>query len=125
MASAALHQVPAKHEHRRDLHLFGLDTLILWELGAYGEDHDVRAGLVRLSLERADTAADAAVLIGDTPADIEGAHTNGVRVIAVAGGRSDEAALLGAGAGAGAGAEVVLPDLRDTDLLVKLVRNGT
>jgi hypothetical protein len=39
-------------------------------------------------------------------------------VIAVATGRSDEATLRDAGA------EVVLPDLRDTDLLVKLVRYG-
>ncbi|MDH6580901.1 phosphoglycolate phosphatase [Streptomyces sp. SAI-133] len=100
------------------LQVFGLDAPILWELGAYGEDHDVRADLVQLSLERAHTTADAAVLIGDTPADIEGAHTNSVRVIAVATGRSDQAALRDAGA------EVVLPDLRDTDLLVKLVRHG-
>jgi phosphoglycolate phosphatase-like HAD superfamily hydrolase len=77
-----------------------------------------RADLVRLSLERALTTADAAVLIGHTPADIEGAHTNDLRVLAVATGRSAEAVLRDAGA------EVVLPDLRDTDLLVKLVRHG-
>jgi phosphoglycolate phosphatase-like HAD superfamily hydrolase len=35
------------------LQVFGLDTPILRELGAYGEDHDVRAGFVRLFLERA------------------------------------------------------------------------
>ncbi|MFI2206054.1 hypothetical protein ACH47Z_35840 [Streptomyces sp. NPDC020192] len=45
-------------------------------------------------------------------------HVNEVRVIAVATGRSDEAALRDAGA------EVVLPDLRDAELLVKLVRSG-
>lgn len=53
------------------LQVFGLDAPVLWELGAYGEDHDVRADLVGLSLERAHTTAGAAVLIGDTPADIE------------------------------------------------------
>ncbi|WP_331732231.1 haloacid dehalogenase-like hydrolase [Streptomyces sp. NBC_00989] len=100
------------------LQVFGLDAPILWELGAYGEDHDVRADLVDLSLHRAHTAAADAVLIGDTPADVEGAHANGVRVIAVATGRSDEAALREAGA------EVVLPGLRDTELLVKLVCSG-
>ena len=68
------------------------------------------------SLQRATTAAAAAVLIGDTPADVEGAHANGVRVIAVASGRSDEMTLRDAGA------ETVLPDLLDTELLVKLVR---
>ena len=100
------------------LQVFGLDAPILWDVGAYGEDHDVRADLVDLSLHRAHTAAADAVLIGDTPADIEGAHANGVRVIAVATGRSGEAALREAGA------EVVLPGLRDTELLVKLVRSG-
>lgn len=98
------------------LQVFGLDRHILWELGAYGEEHDTRDELVRLSLERAETTAAEAVLIGDTPADVEGAHANGVRVIAVASGRSDEAALRDCGA------EVVLSDLRDTELVVKLVR---
>ncbi|MFC8429262.1 HAD family hydrolase [Streptomyces sp. NPDC057253] len=98
------------------LQVFGLDRHILWELGAYGEDDDVRAELVKLSLRRSDAAAEEAVLIGDTPADVEGAQRNGVRVIAVATGRSDETVLRDAGA------EGVLPDLRDTDLLVKLVR---
>ncbi|MEV1083494.1 HAD hydrolase-like protein [Streptomyces sp. NPDC050211] len=98
------------------LQVFGLDRHIRWELGAYGEDNDVRAELVRLSLRRAGAAAGEAVLVGDTPADVEGAHANGVRVIAVASGRSDETALRDAGA------DVVLSDLRDTELLVKLVR---
>jgi phosphoglycolate phosphatase-like HAD superfamily hydrolase len=98
------------------LQVFGLDRHILWELGAYGEEHDTRDELVRLSLERAETTAAEAVLIGDTPADVEGAHANGVRVIAIASGRSDESALRDSGA------EVVLSDLRDTELVVKLVR---
>ncbi|MFE2971558.1 HAD family hydrolase [Streptomyces sp. NPDC059340] len=97
------------------LSVFGLDQHIRWDIGAFGEDHDVRAELVRHSLQRASTAAAAAVLIGDTPADVEGAHANGVRVIAVASGRSDETTLRDAGA------ETVLPDLLDTELLVKLV----
>ncbi|MGW7068815.1 HAD family hydrolase [Streptomyces sp. NPDC054855] len=100
------------------LQVFGLDHHIRWALGAYGEDHDLRAELVHRSLQRAHTAASAAVLIGDTPADIDGAHANGVRVIAVASGRSDENALRAAGA------ETVLTDLQDTDRLTKLVRDG-
>ncbi|MFC7267179.1 HAD family hydrolase [Streptomyces lutosisoli] len=99
------------------LQVFGLDSRILWDLGAYGEDNDARAELVRLSLQHAHVSAETAVLIGDTPADVEGAHANGVRVIAVASGRSDETTLRDAGA------ETVLSDLRDTELLVKLVRN--
>lgn len=101
------------------LQVFGLDRHILWDLGAYGEDDDTRAELVRLALQRAGATAAEAVLIGDTPADVEGAHANRVRVIAVASGRSDEAVLRGAGA------EVVLVDLRDTELLVKLVRGDS
>lgn len=100
------------------LRVFGLDRHVLWDLGAYGEDDDTRSELVRLSLQRADMTSSEAVLIGDTPADVEGAHVNGVRVIAVASGRSDEAALRDTGA------EAVLADLRDTKLLVKLVRGG-
>lgn len=98
------------------LQVFGLDRHIRWELGAYGEDDDIRAELVRLSLERSGVAAADAVLIGDTPADVEGAHGNGVRVLAVATGKSDEAELRDAGA------EVVLSDLRDTERLVGLIR---
>lgn len=97
------------------LQVFGLDRHIVWDIGAYGEDADERAELVRLALERAGCPAHAAVLIGDTPADVEGACGNGVRVIAVASGRSGEAELRHAGA------DVVLQDLRDTELLVKLV----
>ncbi|MEU6351098.1 haloacid dehalogenase-like hydrolase [Streptomyces sp. NPDC047072] len=97
------------------LQVFGLDRHILWELGAYGEDNDVRAELVKLSLRRSDTAAEEAVLIGDTPADVEGGLKNGVRVVAVASGRSGEAVLRDAGA------EAVLPDLRDTESLIKAV----
>lgn len=100
------------------LQVFGLGRHILWNLGAYGEDSDTRAELVRLSLQRADARPAETVLIGDTPADVKGAHANDVRVIAVASGRSDEAALRGSGA------EMVIPDLRDTELLVKLVRAG-
>lgn len=97
------------------LQAFGLDQHILWEYGAYGEDNEIRADLVRLALQRANTDSANTVLIGDTPADIEGAHANSVRVIAIASGRSDHATLRAAGA------EAVLPDLTDTDLLVKLV----
>jgi phosphoglycolate phosphatase len=98
------------------LQVFGLDRHIAWDLGAYGEDDDTRVELVRLCLRRAATSPADAVLIGDTPADVEGAHANQVRMIAVASGRSTEAELRDARA------DVVLPGLRDTQLLVRLVR---
>lgn len=100
------------------LSVFGLDTHIDWELGAYGEEADERTDLVQLALDRAGVPAADAVLIGDTPADVEGARAHGVRVIAVASGRSSETEL------AAAGADVVLPDLRDTGRLVGLARDG-
>jgi phosphoglycolate phosphatase-like HAD superfamily hydrolase len=52
--------------------------------------------------------AEKAVIIGDTPVDVEGGLATGVRVIAVAYGKSSEAEL------SAAGAVEVLTDLRDT-----------
>ncbi|MFJ3674003.1 HAD family hydrolase [Streptomyces sp. NPDC090106] len=98
------------------LQVFGLDRHMLWECGAYGDDDDARSELVRLALHRSRVAPEEAVLIGDTPADVEGAHANGIRVIAVASGHSSEAALRAAGA------EAVLSDLNNTELLMKLAR---
>lgn len=97
------------------LDIFGLDTHIDWDAGAYGEDADLRPALVDVALARASATAADAVLIGDTPADVEGGRENGVRVIAVATGRSSAAALREAGA------DVVLDDLTDVSLVVKLV----
>ncbi|MBA0053355.1 HAD family hydrolase [Streptomyces sp. AJS327] len=97
------------------LHVFGLDSRIDWDTGAYGENADLRPDLVALALRRAATPATDAVLIGDTPADVEGGHAHGVRVIAVATGRSSTEALRAANA------DTVLEDLTDTERLVKLV----
>ncbi|MEQ4207114.1 haloacid dehalogenase-like hydrolase [Actinopolymorpha sp. B9G3] len=100
---------------------FGLDRHIEWELGAYGEDADVRTELVTIALERASAAAGrritpaGALIIGDTTADVEAGRRSGVRVIAVATGSSSADELREVGAGA------VLPNLLDTDLLVELI----
>lgn len=98
------------------LQVFGLDRHIRWDLGAYGEEHDERSGLVALALERAGVSAAESVLIGDTPADVFAGYQQGVRVLAVATGRSEEAELRRAGA------DVVLASLENVRLLVKLVR---
>ncbi|MFF4690486.1 HAD family hydrolase [Streptomyces sp. NPDC001307] len=97
------------------LSVFGLDTHIQWDGGAYGEDADLRAGLVELALVRSSAVLQETVLIGDTPADVEGGLATGVRVIAVATGRSSAEELRAAGAHA------VIPDLTDTEGLLKLV----
>ncbi|MFE2937693.1 HAD family hydrolase [Streptomyces sp. NPDC059255] len=97
------------------LSVFGLDRHIVWSIGAYGEDAEDRADLVRLSLERAGCPAADAVLIGDTPADIAGGGANGVRIVAVATGRSGKSVLRSAGA------DAVLPDLRSLDVFLEAV----
>ncbi|MEV7867000.1 HAD hydrolase-like protein [Streptomyces sp. NPDC088124] len=97
------------------LNIFGLDTHIDWDAGAYGEDADLRPALVRLALARSSATAADTVLIGDTPADVQGGRENGVRIIAVATGRSSTSGLREAGA------DIVLADLTDVDLLLKLV----
>ncbi|MEU5434198.1 HAD hydrolase-like protein [Streptomyces sp. NPDC020719] len=97
------------------LAVFGLDRHVRWELGAYGEEAEDRADLVLLALERAGVRAVDAVLIGDTPADVAGAHAHGVLAVAVATGKSGEQELREAGA------DLVLPSLCDTEALMAAV----
>ncbi|MFE9319218.1 HAD family hydrolase [Streptomyces albidoflavus] len=94
---------------RIKLEVFGLDRHIEWDHGAYGEDADLRPDLVAMALRRAGAAAHETVLIGDTPADVEGGLAHGVHVIAVATGRSTAAELRAVGA------HVVFTDLTDTE----------
>ncbi|WP_303331585.1 HAD family hydrolase [Streptomyces sp. NA02950] len=70
---------------------------------------------MRTALERACVFADRAVLVGDTPADVRGGLAGGVRVVAVATGRSSTEDLREAGA------EVVVDDLSDTRQVLKLL----
>lgn len=95
----------------------GLDLCI----GAYGDDHEVRAELVHVARRRAaavhgrlptDFGGAETVVIGDTPLDVEAALATGARAVGVATGRYSVAEL------ASAGADVVLPDLTDTRLLL-------
>ncbi|REK91095.1 HAD family hydrolase [Streptomyces inhibens] len=106
---------------RIKLEVFGLDRRIDWEAGGYGDDDDVRSALVTLALTRAAGRSEVlrpenAVVIGDTPADVEAARANSVPAIAVASGRSSQAQLRAAGA------DVVLPDLADTGRLLDALR---
>ncbi len=100
---------------------FGLDAQIDFEVGAYGSDDSVRTNLVAVARRRAaakyHTTFDqrATVLIGDTPTDIAAGRDAGAFVIAVASGRSSMDELRAAKA------EVVVPDLTDTDALLQLV----
>jgi phosphoglycolate phosphatase-like HAD superfamily hydrolase len=101
------------------LRAFGLERWLDFEVGAYGSDpHEERSDLVAIARER--TAAEygeptAAVLVGDTPLDVQAAHEAGARAVAVATGFSDVEALEAAGP------EVVFEDLSDTSAAVAAI----
>ncbi len=93
---------------------FGLDEMLEMDIGGYGSDHGVRAELVGIAREKArakhgvDVPPDRITLIGDTPLDIEAAHANGARAVAVATGPYTVEELEQAGP------EAALEDLSDT-----------
>ncbi|MFC8224800.1 HAD family hydrolase [Streptomyces sp. NPDC057287] len=103
---------------RTKLTVFGLGNRLRFPLGGYGEDHEERHELVRVAMQRTRSALDIpltaenVVLIGDSPSDAAAGLTHGVRVIAVATGRSTTAELRDAGA------DDVLPDLTDPGALL-------
>ncbi|WP_409239831.1 HAD family hydrolase [Streptomyces sp. PA5.6] len=94
---------------------FGLDTYLRLDDGAYGEDGEERPELLLAALARADVPAADAVFLGDTPADVKGGRDAGVRVVAVATGKTTRAALQEAGA------EVVLDELVDTGRVLDVI----
>ncbi|MFF7021661.1 HAD family hydrolase [Streptomyces klenkii] len=98
---------------------FGLAQHLDLAIGAYAEDDEDRASLVAHALRRAARTAADAVLVGDTPADVRAGKHQGVRVVAVATGRSSEQEL------AAAGADAVLPDLADTPRVIDLLTQAT
>jgi phosphoglycolate phosphatase-like HAD superfamily hydrolase len=89
---------------RIKLEVFGLDTFLDLEAGAYGNDHHERTELVAIAQQRAsdrtgiEFGVDATVLIGDTPHDVAAGLTAGVRVIGVATGKTSLDELREAGA---------------------------
>jgi phosphoglycolate phosphatase-like HAD superfamily hydrolase len=109
---------------RIKLEVFGLDPYLDLDSSAYGDDHTERPELVAIAQQRATERMAATfdnqhtVLIGDTPKDVESALTAGVRVIAVASGKSDRTEL------AQAGAPVTISDLTHTAAIVRLVTDG-
>jgi phosphoglycolate phosphatase-like HAD superfamily hydrolase len=79
----------------------------------------VRSELVPVALAHAGQVAgvpipaDRAVIIGDTPLDIEAGHTHGTRTVGVATGHFDVQQLTEAGA------DLVLPSLEPSDRAVE------
>jgi len=99
----------------------GLIRHLDFEVGAYGNEHEVRAELVPLARSRAGAAygaefgGEATVLVGDTPLDVAAALANGARAVAVATGQFPTGELEAAGASA------VLADLSGTAEVVAAV----
>jgi phosphoglycolate phosphatase-like HAD superfamily hydrolase len=97
------------------LAVFGLDVYVRLDEGAYAEDGEERPELLRAALKRADVASQSAVFLGDTPADVAGGRAAGVRVVAVATGRTFADALREAGA------QAVLAGLSDTEQALAVI----
>jgi phosphoglycolate phosphatase-like HAD superfamily hydrolase len=92
----------------------GLDSFFAF--GGFGSDHLERAELLRVGLERGlrhapNGGTARAVVIGDTPHDVQAARAIGADCIAVSTGSYDAATLEAAGA------EVVVDDLRAPEVL--------
>jgi phosphoglycolate phosphatase len=99
---------------------FGLDRFMDTAVGGYGDDHAVRAELVRRSRQRAEAAygpfaAQDVLVIGDTVHDVAAALDAGVVAVGVATGTTPAAGL------AAAGAHHVLDDLGDVERAVALL----
>ena len=88
-------------------------------LGAYGHEHGNRNMIAHMALDRARRhclhPSARVTLIGDTPSDISAAHAIGARCLAVATGRHTLPELQAAGA------DWVLPDLKETDRILKWI----
>jgi phosphoglycolate phosphatase len=93
-------------------------------VGAFGDEHEVRAELVPVARAKAARAyrtgfgGQATVLVGDTPLDIEAALLTGARAVGVATGPYRAAEL------AAAGAHAVLPDLADLAAVLAAILGG-
>jgi phosphoglycolate phosphatase-like HAD superfamily hydrolase len=103
---------------------FGLDRHVDLSIGAYGSDDAAREKLVAIARRRAGAKhrrrfpAAATVLIGDTPHDVTAARLAGAAVVAVATGHASVDELRAAGA------DVVLPDLADTEAFLRAALRG-
>ena len=94
----------------------GLESF--FSFGGFGSDHVDRAEVLRIGLERGRKKAEGedvrAVVIGDTPRDVEAARAIGAECIAVETGSYDASVLREAGA------SLVVSDLRDPDVVEAL-----
>ncbi len=85
---------------------------------AWAGDADDRPGLVEVALEKWGGVGGDAVVIGDTPHDVHCGQAHGCRTMAVATGPCGRAELEQAGA------DLVLPDLSDTEAIMMWLGTG-
>ena len=101
------------------LEVFHLSEYMDFEVGGYGSDGDTHPLLILQAWQRAQHKygqvfeADRVVVIGDTPLDVAAAREVGVRAIGVATGSSRIGDLMTARA------DIVLPDLTDTEAVIR------
>jgi phosphoglycolate phosphatase len=100
---------------------FDLHTLVDLEIGGYGSDHGTRSELVAVARTKArekrgvDVPLSDTVVVGDTPLDVDAAHTAGARAVAVASGPYTAQELQQASP------DAVLEDASDLDALLGAV----
>jgi len=94
-------------------------------LGAFGEDAATRPELVPVAWKRfyartrSQARPDDTIIIGDTPRDVECAHANNVRAIAVLTGPFSREELEAAGA------ELIVPSLAAKDEILRFIYEGS
>jgi phosphoglycolate phosphatase len=99
----------------------GLARYLDLDVGAFGDQHEIRSELVHIARRNASRAYGHAfagretVLVGDTPLDVAAALATGARAVGVATGRSTSGEL------AAAGAHAALPGLTDTAAVVSAI----
>jgi len=94
-----------------------------FKIGGFGSDHISRTTLVKIAIKRAGRKFDLtsplrAFHFGDAPQDMGAGREAGVVPIGVATG------VFSADQLTAAGAEIVLPDLRDTDKILNILQNS-
>jgi phosphoglycolate phosphatase-like HAD superfamily hydrolase len=101
---------------------FGLNEF--FPVGAFGDDHEDRNELLPFALrrlrerEKVSVPYGQCIVVGDTPRDVACAQVHGAAAIAVATGRYTMAQLRETGA------DLVLPDLSDTEEIVRWIRES-